>query len=326
MKTNKKTIISMAALLLVTLVTAVAIFSANVYSKYLKDKEYEQNQINAEGFYFTVDLLGNTHDAASLTEEIELHGGSRQDIPFHVRNYFDSIRITPTATQYALTLQTELNGVQLKKGETALLTSDGTQTQYTTEQQSIAGAAQTEDAYTLVVPELENEDLRDKNNEITITVSSTIPYAKEMKLVFTVQMYEHDVEYYVLDSVGSPYAELVILANVDVLAGAVTVDWSELNVEGHVFQVDTTNDYVLDVDLTLTTNNPDADADPNDFLSKIRLTQGMESMESISIYFFKSDWSKNYEITRENKIGATEIVGEGNSTYTIELTAATTTP
>lgn len=297
-KTNNRNenIFKMVPQLIVVLILALIL---GISAKYISERPHEDNQAKADKFYFTVDLLGDTNAENELEGTYDICGGGQKEVTFSVKNYFDSLRITETDVKYKVSVESSntYNSFSLTCAEASVDVNEEI-----TMSKSVGAKSH---AYTLTM----NEGYAD-GTVITVTIASSAPYQKTMKLHFVLNTVGAAVTYRVEDAPGVAYATLIIMTNVDIDAEGIMVDWSNINQAENILQVDTTNPYVLDADLKLTGKN----AIPlKGYLSKIYTTQEMVVGESISIYFFKTDKSANYSKGSET----TPIIAEKNGVYEV---------
>ncbi len=294
MQNKRKTLISVA--IAVAIIITLAIIGG-VTAKYIFENNIDKGQISAKDFYFTIDILGDTTDVENLTTRTELYGGSTQQIGFAVQNFYDSERISAKDISYDISVacNNSFNGFELRRfNEKIALDSSFV----------IAGGSEKSDDYFLNIESGYEEDI-----ELTITVQSTAPYTKKMEITLVLHPHGADVLYRVVDSADSPYATLAIMSSVDIPKEKLTIDWSSINGSENVLQIDTTNPYIIDEDLTLTTNNPG-----KSYLKAVTNTRNIKTLESINVYFFKIDSAKSYAT-----LGDYAAVENEDGTYTITL-------
>lgn len=255
------------------LVTLIGVTSA----KYIQTRRTTDNAISAEGFYFTVDLLGNTNEKKDLTKEIHLYGSGTQSITLNVMNHFDKLRVTNSEIKYSVSVTSTYEGIQIKKGNESY--SSGTSC-------TMESGRSVTDPFTVTIP----GGFPDQQ-EVTITIASSKPYKKEMNLNIVLHTMDSEVSYRVEDSVNSPYATLIVMSNVDVVKEKLIIDLSAINDTNNVLQVDTTNAYVLDDNLVLNINDPN-----NGYLKQVKNTKKIDAGASLAIYLFKTDITKNYSV------------------------------
>lgn len=263
-----------AALILafVLLVTAIAV---GITAAYRSEDDYEGTAA-ASRFYFTVDLLGETVADSSLTKTVHLYGGNAKVLPFTVQNYFDSLRITERDTAYTVSLAAS--------GATASMNEIG--------DSSLAGGVKSEKAYQLSI-----DAGYDDSATVTVTVRSTEPYVKEMRLIFVLHTYEAPLTYRIEDEAGVLNARLILMANVDIEKGKLVFDWSNAKTTGGVSQntanilpVDSNNTYVIGNTVSL-----------GEYLKSITVQKNLSAGQSIAIDFMKTDPAANYSI-EETKV------------------------
>lgn len=292
---NKKLNISLLILSLLTLVFCI-VTSTITIAKYIANRNLEGDIVETEDFYFTVDLLGDTNFEESLTRTIALYGTAEKQINFKTMNYFDSERITKTAISYSINLESNNSYFPTLSDESAVFTSK--EFSFTN-----SNTAQDE-SFSIIF----NEGFSN-GTIITITIGSTVPYTKTMKLIFTLNTYDFDVSYRIVDNEGDSFATLIITCNEDIAKEKLYIDWSNVNSQSNALLVDMTNPYLLD-GLQLITNAP-----VGDYLVKMYNTMAIKQGEVISIKFFKEDFEIDY-----SKVETSAIYDEGKETYCIILT------
>ncbi len=296
-KVNKKNKWLVGVLVLAGLVLLLGI--GYIAAKYLANSAYETNQVVPKSFYFTVDMLGDTVPDSQehpLTQEFDIYGGGQKTLTFNVQNYFDDARINEDQIAYTASISDKSTF-----NHNLTLTYNGN----AATQQTMAGGEKISHEYTLVIPGgYKDED------KVIVTVASSKPYAKTMTLVFVLHDHKAPVSYRMEDRVGSNYATLYLMFNEDVAKGNMDVVWSSIAEE--IF-IDTTSEYILDENQTLTTNNP---ADQNGTLETATITKKMEAESSILIYFFKADPSKDYSTLPVGEDKAADYI---DSTYIVNL-------
>ncbi len=284
--------------LIIAICLAVVVLGGvvGVGAKYVKDFFSVQSQLRANEFFFTVDLLGDTQEYADLTKEIHLFGGEQKSLSFKVQNFFDDLRINNKNITYTVSADcnTAYSGYTLTKGGNALAPS------YTLTKDAAQG-----DAFTLTLPTGYAE--LTGNSTVTVTVKSNSPYTKTMKLNFVLHGQPEPVIYRMEDQPGATYATLVVMASEPIAANELAIDWSAVNSASNLLQIDTNSKHVLDGSLALTTNDPETG-----FLNQATTTQAMQQDESILIYFFKTDPTKDYstigDVIATKKNGAYQVV------------------
>ena len=201
----------------------------------------KQSEVVSDNFYFTSDYLS---ESESAIPEYKICGDS---VTFEIRNYIDSYRVNASDIVYTVSANV---GTLTQGGEP---TSGGT----------INGGTKAAHTVTLTYSGEEAE------KEITVTVTSSSPYVKELKAKFV--FIKPVLRYEITDSVGSYYAELYIhTAN---KAKTVTVNW-----DTEKLLIDETNDYVF--------GNLTADKKSASIIIPAHTT--------VKIAFFKNDITKNY--------------------------------
>jgi len=246
-------------------------------AKYVVSVPHGDNQIGADHFYFTLDLLTATEELTGQDENrilertIDLYGGGQNSLTFRVRNYLDDLRINGSDVAYTLSWE---HGITVKHNDTAVESGSS----YT-----LTGGGQASDAFTV------SFDDATTDGEAVITISSTAPYQKEMKLTLNFHSQQYDVRYRVEDTAGGAYANLIVMVGKagGVAAGKLRFDWTAA---GDALQVDCTNTNILE-------NNVNAGelVVPGSVASGYALnTRAIGESGSISILFFKTDASRDY--------------------------------
>ena len=202
-------------------------------AKYVTEQG-KQSEVVSDNFYFTSDYLSE-----SAIPEHKIYGDS---VSFEIRNYIDSSRVNASDIVYTVTAT---DGTLSSNGGTLI------------------GGTENCAKITLTYSGEKAE------NEITVTVTSSSPYVKELKakFVFTKPV----LRYEITDSVGSYYAELYIhTANEE---KTVTVNWDKA-----VLLIDETNYFVFGK----------LNADKNS------ASVSIPAHTTVKIAFFKNDITKDY--------------------------------
>ena len=197
----------------------------------------KQSKVVSDNFYFTSDYLSE-----SAIPEYKIYGSN---VSFEIRNFIDSFRVSKENITYTVS------------APDGTLTQDGTPTSGGT----INGGTKAADTVTLTYS--------GEEKGITVTVTSTSPYVKELKAKFIFA--ESALRYEITDSAGSYYAELYIhTANEE---KTVTVNWDKA-----VLLIDETNDFVFGK-LTAEKNSASV---------------SIPAHTTVKIAFFKNDITKDY--------------------------------
>lgn len=272
---NKKHYVILAiAAVLVLLVPIVA-----VVAKFYSEKDFDDMIASSSKFYFTADLIDDneTEFACDIT------GGDSKMVIFKVKNYMDSSRLNEHETKYtiSMTIENNVGGVV----PTLLDSSDSV-----VDASEKILAAGKDHTYKLKM------DVGYLDGAVvTVTIKSIAPYEKEMKLIFNLHTYDHRVSYVVSDSASSPYMELFVTAHYDdVLPGKLKIDWSNVNAASNALQIEL-GSYVLDSDLTLTTNKLTASNSKDGYLISVVNTKKINMGETVVFRFYKADSSLDYE-------------------------------
>ena len=194
----------------------------------------KQSKVVSDNFYFTSDYLSE-----SAIPEYKIYGSN---VEFEIKNCIDSLRTNAADIEYTVSA------------------SDGT---LSSGGGTLIGGTEKCAKITLTYSGEEAE------KEITVTVTSSSPYVKELKAKFVFT--KPALRYEITDSVGSYYAELYIhTANEE---KTVTVNWDKA-----VLLIDETNDFVFG-NLTAEKNSASV---------------SIPAHTTVKIAFFKTDITKDY--------------------------------
>lgn len=231
----KKKKITVAVISAVSVLTIMLCFAPS-FAKYITTQG-RQSELDSDHFYFSSDYLSE-----GVLPEYKIYGDS---VAFEIRNYMDSSRVNASDIVYTVSA----NG--------GTLTKDGTPTSGGT----INGGTKAADTVTLTYS--------GEEKEITVTVTSSSPYVKELKAKFVFT--KPALRYEITDSVGSYYAELYIHTANE--AKTVTVNWDKAKL-----LIDETNDFVFGK----------LNADKN------AASVSIPAHTTVKIAFFKTDITKDY--------------------------------
>ncbi len=202
----------------------------------------EQSEVVSDNFYFTSDYLSE-----SEIPEYKIYGNS---VKFEIRNYIDSFRVNASDIVYTVTA---LDGT--------LSPVDG----------RLNGGTENGDSDNITL----TYNGEEAEKSITVTVTSSSPYVKELKAKFV--FIKPVLRYEITDSAGSYFAELYIHTANE--AKTVTVNWDTAKL-----LIDETNDFVF--------GNLNAD--------KNSASVTIPAHTTVKIAFFKNDINEDYsrEATR----------------------------
>ena len=203
-------------------------------AKYVTEQG-KQSTVVSDNFYFTSDYLSES----TMIPEHKIYGDS---VSFEIRNYIDSSRVNASDIVYTVTAT---DGTLSSNGGTLI------------------GGTEKCAKITLTYSGEEAE------KEITVTVTSSSPYVKELKAKFIFA--ESVMRYEITDSAGSYYAELYIYTGDT--AQTVTVNWDKAKL-----LIDETNDFVFG-NLTAEKNSASV---------------SIPAHTTVKIAFFKTDITKDY--------------------------------
>lgn len=303
------------------LLVAVCCLFAGILAKYVHESVTENSQITADKFYFTTNILGDTKmintdgteqmgyafDAQSTEGTWSLYGSGQHDITIRVQNYFDNLRITEQEIAYegSVTVQ-DADGKDITKasgGEFPELKigteifSKGTLTPAESDKK-----AQTD--MTLSIPAYTAWNYAD-GTVVTARIKSTSPYKKTLTMKFVLYAVDTTLKYRIVDSVGSPYAELILMTNADKSVQP-WLKWPES------LSIDNTNP------LTYTYANGAFTQQAGMTDRNMQISQALKNGQSESIYFFKNNTSENYA-KDETIVVPTSDTTSGTEKYVIEI-------
>ena len=229
MKKKKITVAVISAISALILMLGIVPSLANYVTEHGK-----QSKVVSDNFYFTSDYLSE-----SAIPEYKIYGNN---VAFEIKNCIDSLRTNVANIEYTVSA------------------SDGT---LSSNGGTLTGGTEKCSKITLTYSGEEAE------KEITVTVTSSSPYVKELKakFVFTKPV----LRYEITDSVGSYFAELYIHTANE--AKTVTVNWDKA-----VLLIDETNDFVFGK-LTAEKNSASV---------------SIPAHTTVKIAFFKTDITKDY--------------------------------
>ena len=231
MKKKKITVAVISAISALTLMLGIVPSLAKYVTEHGK-----QSKVVSDNFYFTSDYLSES----TMIPEHKIYGDS---VSFEIRNYIDSSRVNASDIVYTVTAT---DGTLSSNGGTLI------------------GGTEKCAKITLTYSGEEAE------KEITVTVTSSSPYVKELKAKFIFA--ESVMRYEITDSAGSYYAELYIHTANE--AKTVTVNWDKAEL-----LIDETNDYVIRGNLNADKNSASVD---------------IPAHTTVKIAFFKNDITKDY--------------------------------
>jgi hypothetical protein len=303
------------------ILTMLVIVVAGAGARYLRSEKSNPGQVTAQEFYFTTDLLGdsymvdengtpgegNTYSFPAVQSgTYYLYGGGAHEITIKVQNFNDTERITKESIPYTAEVtvktpeKTQENGetvspsyeaanVTLKKDTDPF--TEGTLEQKENERKQVT------DTLVLNIPDNQTKPYAD-GTVVTVTLESKAPYVKKIQLNFVLYSVDTALRYEVKDSVGSPYAELVIMTN-----AVSDKSGTQPNQEVQPY-LQWSQDLSIDNTNTLTYTYSDSSQDllfnqvEGMTNRSMKISRELNPGESVSIYFFKSDTSKNYSLSR----------------------------
>lgn len=239
MKKNRIT----ALIISLSLVLIVALGAVSAFAKYIM-KQGKQSELVSDNFYFSSDYL--------KADETPTYTLSENSVTFQARNYIDALRINAVDISYTVTVETAGEGITLSR-------YNGT----------LTGGAQNADDITLSYAFAVGETQK----EITVSLSSTQPYAKTLQATFL--FVKSDLKYEIKDAVGEYSAELYVHTGSS--AQTVTLVWDNTKLS-----IDPTGDYVFGKTITTVESESSLALD------------GIPGNFTVKIIFFKHDINVSY--------------------------------
>ena len=272
-KLNQKK--AMTALLIV-LGIALVCFIGVVAAKYISSSTYSGSQIGAKDFYFAIDsyLEDGQDENKIVTKDVHLYGTTQNSYTFHVQNYFDPLRVNSENILFSVDCGLA-TGVVLTEGDGNAVAQS----------YSLVGGSCNSQDFKVTFNDLQDERIAE------IAVTSTSPYAKTMVLKVHMHPNDYDVLYRVEDEAGKAYAKLVVMAGVSVAEQKLNIDWSAVNAEANLLQIDSTDSDVLN---QIANAAYYKDGDLGSYMVKATNDHAIAAGGSLAIYFFKADPSDNY--------------------------------
>lgn len=273
------------------------------YAKYVYQRDSDDGQVLAENFYFTTALSGDTvmlaqDDGAaygfgeeSTSGSWRLYGGVQHTLTIDVQNFYDALRITEKNISYTASLDAESTAAGA-----AVTGGSGT----------LTGGQQSHEELTLTIPSYTAWQYAD-DTVVTLTIQSTAPYQKTFQLEFHIFSADNTLKYRINDTVGSPYAELIIMSNVTDDAGESKkikpyIKWPQ------TLDIDNTNS------LTYVKSGDQFVQQAGMETRYMQVSEDFETGRSESIAFFKLEPENNYSC------GDTVVVPNSDGVYVIDLT------
>lgn len=281
MKKNKLVII----LVIVAFLTIATSLFVPLYAKYIKEKQKNVG-ITSEEFYFTVDLLGDTYTEADTYKKFTLAGGDEKNQEILVQNYFDDYRVNAVDTIYRVTMEVTVPTGSSYDKNSVTLSMD------TSIDHTLTGGTKNYHSWKLTIP-----TGYDNGTIVKLIISSVSPYSKSLTIEFECLTYDKEYSYKVIDEAGSPYATLIVKTNVNIAVGKLTIDFSAINSSSNILQIDTTNDYVVDLVAGVPTLNTNKIPAGETYLKSVVNTIQINAGEAIEILFLKSVPTNNYTMT-----------------------------
>lgn len=279
------------------LLLAVCCLLAGIFARYVYQTVSGMSQVTADNFYFTANLLGDTtmvpeegeaQESYAFTEKSTegiwyLYGANTHSVKIRLQNYFDELRVTEKDIAYT--------------GEVSVYGADGTEITKTSggafpglEQggqifsegtlQASGNGSKVQEEILLSIPSYTDWNYAD-GTVVTAKIASTSPYRKTLTLKFVLYAADTTLKYKVIDSAGSPYAELILMTNAE---GTVQpyLEWAD------ALSIDNTNP------LTFTYTDGVFTQQSGMAGRNMQVSEALSTGRSESIYFFKKDTSKNY--------------------------------
>lgn len=292
--------------IILILAGAALMLVGGLAARYFWQSWSEYATVTSEPFYFTADLLGDTEMTAneenlyslnSSSGTWHLYGGGEHKVDFTIQNYYDDLRITQNVIEYTVTVKNDNTGATIKDTTTDTeLSSPQTLGTSTTSDDGKVSYTKAEQKLSLTIPSGYTEE-----KTVTVEITSTKPYKKTLELNFVVHPAGKGLIYEVVDSINSPYAELIIRNDTDKEVQPY-IDWHETSLS-----IDNTNELTFKYADGAFTQQAGIEN------KVMQISRNLNIGESVSIYFFKSE-SKNYAIANTT---VNTTVNDSNYTITI---------
>lgn len=287
------------------LLTAMCLLTAmGAAAMYFRSYQSGSGVVTSDAFYFAVDLLGDSRmgmvtdggepaGAGYRYQDVQeetwrLYGGGEHEITFQLRNYYDDLRITQAEIPYTVQIEAKTPEGNSVNGLAALLGDGG---QKETVQNGTLGT-ETGGVYgvdtrdiTLTIASSGDVEYKD-GTEVIVTAESSAPYEKTIRIRFRLYTVSTYLCYEIRDSVGSPFAEMVLMAD--------AVGTSDASIQPYLswskdLSIDNTNS------LTFSSGTAGALVQQAGITNRnMQISRALKSRESESIYFFKGNVSDNY--------------------------------
>ncbi len=265
-----------------------------VLARYYDQRAHEGGSATSKPFYFTVDKLSGEENERIWS----LYGGDEKVVTFKVQNYMDALRPNFAATTYNVSMTVQNN----EGGPVPTLSESGNATL----------AAGADKSYTLTVPEGYKDGA-----QVVITVTSSAPYEKTMRLIFSLHVFDHPVSYSIVDT--GIALKLYVTANESaVAAGKLCIDWSDVNATENRLQLDPTAAHLMnDGELvTMTSENSLTDAGGNRYLVRVFTTKELKVGQTFTFEFIKWDREVNLNNLLQQMSGSATYA---DGTFTVTL-------
>lgn len=292
---------------------ATSVLTTGILAKYTYN-DGESLVLTDSPMYFTVDLIQNVYgDDDVNTLEHTLYGGDSRNLSFNVLNYFDEYRITEYDITYSVKVENTSSLESLKAFNDFELVLESGSSKLT---------KNTQDAHKY---QLKVGGSYESGTQLTVTVTASAPFKKEMKMVFNLVNSSNTVNYYIDDGADSLYAELVIYSDIDISEDKIIIDWSDINKTKNIFQIDSTSPYIdlSDVDGRVESGSY-VDSNGNTittyYYNKAKVAIELKENMSISIIFFKVGEASGKDFSTSSHVS---VVPETDGTYKIILTNPT---
>ncbi len=279
-----------------------------VVAKYLYSNTTGNGVISLNKYYFTTSLTGDDkmidqsakggvgyQYEASVDKTWNLYGGGTHNFSFEIMNYFDNERVTQASIKY--TISVTISDPNVSVNSLITLKDENNNTITSGELLNNNGSEYLKDSDTVNVhiESSENIDYEDQT-EVIITINSSSPYEKTLKMKFILNRIDSAFSYKIIDSVGSPVMELVLMVddvNINELLGVSVVQpyfkWSDK------IAIDNTNsltytylDGVFHQQTILETGG----------VYTMQISRSLNQNASESIMFYKADTQQDYSVDR----------------------------
>lgn len=290
-------------------------------SRMMSDENAGKNNSGSAG----ENLAGNYQFQPVQEETWHLYGGAEHEIRIELRNYYDSLRITQASIAYQAEIQTTGPDEDPEKSNTeetnqdlaslaligkenqgadhavsflsGVLGAEAWQTNGSEKEESesdeIKSYGMEAEALTLYVKSHETVPYAD-GTTVKVMIKSISPYEKTIELNFVLHFTETELNYEIKDSVGSPYAELIIKNSIpeEAAGGSKVQPWLIWPKELIINRTNALTYTYSSSNSSFTQQTIESTDQRSHY--KMQISKPLEVSESRSIYFFKKNTAQDY--------------------------------